>query len=243
MSRCVVGERGWTSLHRAAALNRVDDLRREAGAGGVDCQDDDLQLTPLHVAAIKGNLACVEALIALGADLELPMLAGLTPLHAASRKGRTACVQALLRAGADVNSEGSESSTPLMEAAESGSVETCLALISAGADVNHVNDFDTPPFSIALGDGHRRVLGLLLEAGAAIDTRDVPRDKINESAFLYVDTITKNGGYKAHVKKHRRILTGYIKKLQSQEGRHLPDDVAPHVLSFWTPPGGPEPAL
>ena len=125
-----------------------------------------------------------------------------------------------------------------MDAAESGSVETCLALISAGADVNHVNDFDVPPFSIALGNGHRRLLPVLLEAGAAIDARDIRRSKRNESACLYVDTITKNGGYKAHVKKHRRILTGYIKKLQSQEGRRLPEDVASHVLSFWTPPGG-----
>ena len=236
--RSGVDECGWTSLHHAAALNRVDDLRREAGTGGVDCQDDD-GWTPLFVAASRGNLACVEALIALGADLELPMRRpSLTPLHVASHKGHAACVRALLRAGADVDSEDTESSTPLMDAAESGSVETCLALISAGADVNHVNDFDVPPFSIALGNGHRRLLPVLLEAGAAIDARDIRRSKRNESACLYVDTITKNGGYKAHVKKHRRILTGYIKKLQSQEGRRLPEDVASHVLSFWTPPGG-----
>ena len=234
----VVGKRGWTSLHRAAALNRVDDLRREASAGGVDCQEDHFRVTPLHVAADMGNLACVEALITLGADPKLPMCAGLTPLHAASRHGRTACVRALLRAGADVNSESLDPCTPLILAAGSGSVETCIALISAGADVNYTNNYFVRPFSSALGQGHRRLLPVLLEAGATSDARGVDRWEGNVSAWLYVDTITKSGGYKARVKKHRRILTGYIKKLQSQEGRRLPDDVAPHVLSFWTPPGG-----
>ena len=86
-----------------------------------------------------------------------------------------------------------------------------------------------------------RVLGPLLEAGATIviyGNGRFSRFNKNEPAMLYVDMITKNGGYKAHLNKHRRILTGYIKKLQSQEGRRLPDDVASHVLSFWTPPGG-----
>ena len=56
-----------------------------------------------------------------------------------------------------------------------------------------------------------------------------------------MDRITSNGGYKAHVKKHRGILTGLIKKALDSRFRSAadtPDDVAGHILSFWTPPGG-----
>ena len=89
-----------------------------------------------------------------------------------------------------------------------------------------------------------------------------PAPITTKSAWLYVDTIAKNGGYKAHVEKNRRILTGLIKKAltsddtvsdvvcfwrgtkmlpKARTSRFRPDvpsDVASHVLSFWTPPGG-----
>ena len=76
-------------------------------------------------------------------------------------------------------------------------------------------------------------------SSARRDARGPSQDFVLESAWLYVDMITKDGGYKAHVKKHRRILTGLVKKaLESRFRSDVPDDVASHALSFWTPPGG-----
>ena len=56
--------------------------------------------TPLHGAALGGHVACVEALIAAGADLEATDGDGRTPLHWAGLHGGGECCELLIRAGA-----------------------------------------------------------------------------------------------------------------------------------------------
>lgn len=52
---------------------------------------------PLHHAAEYGHLACLEALLRQGADVNSATPEGWTALHSASLYGHTSCVEALIR--------------------------------------------------------------------------------------------------------------------------------------------------
>lgn len=57
---------------------------------------------PLHFAAFKGQLACAEELLSLGADKEAIDDSGWTPLHFAARYHHEEVIRLLLRAGAQI---------------------------------------------------------------------------------------------------------------------------------------------
>ncbi len=59
--------------------------------------------TVLHLAAWRGNLEEVEALLAAGADVNAEGETGDRPLHQAARNGHLAVVRRLLKAGAITN--------------------------------------------------------------------------------------------------------------------------------------------
>ena len=52
---------------------------------------------PLHHAAEYGHLACLEALLRQGADVNSATSEGWTALHSAAVYGHTPCVEALIR--------------------------------------------------------------------------------------------------------------------------------------------------
>jgi ankyrin repeat protein len=61
--------RGFTPLHRAAALGEVEYVDMLIANGAVvDSQNPVLGGTPLHFAALSGNVSTVRALLAAGAD-------------------------------------------------------------------------------------------------------------------------------------------------------------------------------
>ena len=93
-------ERERDPLHDAARRGRVDLLRQQIARGvDVDCLDKWGDETPLFEASCRGHTACVEALIAAGADVHRSESNGITPLRAAAQSGHVACVQALVAAG------------------------------------------------------------------------------------------------------------------------------------------------
>ncbi len=62
------------------------------------------KLTPLHQAAIRGNLKMVKFLVNNGADVNAKFL-GANPLHFAAKKNHTKVMEYLIKKGADVNTK------------------------------------------------------------------------------------------------------------------------------------------
>eukprot|EP00903_Cladosiphon_okamuranus_P012808 g11970.t1 len=108
---------GLTALHHASTSNsvRVIDVLIEAGAE-VEAPLYGSRVTPLHLAASKGCLAAVSALLRHGAHVGSQTAQGATPLHyAAANAGRAGIadvVDLLLKQGADEEITNDMGQTP-----------------------------------------------------------------------------------------------------------------------------------
>lgn len=102
--------------------------------------------TALMMAAIKGQLAAAELLLARGAQVNRP---GWAPLHYAATASEPAVLRLLLARGASVEAPSPNGSTPLMMAAGYGPEESVDALLKAGADAKRRNqkDLDAADFA------------------------------------------------------------------------------------------------
>lgn len=90
--------------------------------------------SPLMMAAIKGNLEAVKALVARDADVNKT---GWTPLHYAASAGsaqHTKIIALLLENHAYIDAASPNDTTPLMMAAHYGSTEAVQLLLDEGAD-------------------------------------------------------------------------------------------------------------
>ncbi|SFC24096.1 hypothetical protein SAMN05216344_11219 [Polaromonas sp. OV174] len=87
--------------------------------------------SPLMLAALKGNLALAEKLIAKGADTNKT---GWTPLHYAASGGQLAIISLLLEHSAYIDAESPNGTTPLMMAAMYGTTAAVNLLLREGAD-------------------------------------------------------------------------------------------------------------
>ena len=136
---------GLTPLMRAAANGaegrvlrylvaaRADVDRREGAPGPGRTPGR----TALCLAASCGRAEAVEALAALGADVNATAEDDeKTPAFIAAREGHIAVIEALGRLGADVNRAASDGRTPVYIAARFGHTAAIEALVRFSADVS-----------------------------------------------------------------------------------------------------------
>jgi len=123
---------GKTPLHHAVASGRRWAAKAlvEAGAEVDEDLAAALRLTPLHLAALRGDAAEVERLLNSGADPNVRDVFGRTPLHYAAARNHKAVAELLLSRGADPNAEDGE--TPLDLAAKWCAAETGALLAAYG---------------------------------------------------------------------------------------------------------------
>lgn len=105
--------------------------------------------TPLHLAAIKGDVEQVSKLLAHQADPNVADFAGWTPLHEACNHGWHEVACRLIQAGADVNAKGLDNDTPLHDAAINGHLKLVRCLVERGADVHARNSRGKTPLEVA----------------------------------------------------------------------------------------------
>lgn len=110
-----------TPLHLAAALNRVDMVRRLLAAGAAVDARTSGGFTPLHWAASRDAAESAKLLLDAGADVEARTPDGITPLHWAASKNAVSVVRLLLAAGARSDAATDKGQTPLHWALMNGS--------------------------------------------------------------------------------------------------------------------------
>ena len=93
--------------------------------------------TPLMIAAIRGSLPAVRALIKRGAAINRE---GWTPLHYACSGPDNGVAAFLIANGAELNARSDNGTTPLMMAARYGSGDLVPLLLKAGAEPRAANE-------------------------------------------------------------------------------------------------------
>ncbi|ABK44143.1 Ankyrin repeat-like protein [Magnetococcus marinus MC-1] len=154
-----------TALNMAVIQGHVEmvKLLLEKGADATLADEDGN--TPLHVAAIKNELVCAEALLASGkVDVDARGNHSRTALNMAVRKGHVEMVKLLLEKGADPNSEIFSGSC-LHLAIFRGHEEVVSALLcDPRTDIHKRDEDNMTPLTLSQQSGNQKIAQLLLDA-------------------------------------------------------------------------------
>ena len=159
------------SIHVAAFLGNIDDIKNFVETGTSIDISDDRGLTPLHYAVMEGQYDIVKFLIAKGADVNVKDIWPFgTPLHCAVENGHKEIVELLAAAGADVNATKGRPAgdAPLHSAVKGGHSDIIVILASHGADLNVKDNSGQTPLDIAIDQKRKDIIELLLAKGAEV---------------------------------------------------------------------------
>ena len=175
---CEQGPATPQALHDAARQGEVNPIRRLA-ARGVDLESrvpttedqPDAGSTALIIGVRHDNLAVVEVLAELGADVNGRDEFRRTALHEASTGGDIEVLDALLRLGADPELADAVGVTPLMLASGEGDLAHIDRLVASGADVNRADSSGSTPLFWAATRGQCEAIRQLAAFGADVNVR------------------------------------------------------------------------
>ncbi|XP_075579891.1 ankyrin repeat domain-containing protein 24 [Pelecanus crispus] len=126
-----------------------------------------------HLAAMRGNVDCLEAMLAHGVDAMIKDSSGYTALHLASKHGHPQCVSKLLQASCPVDVADGSGRTALHHAAVSGCISCLEILCDFKAPLNIKDKDGSTPLILAAKMSHSELCRYLLHRGAAINSRDL----------------------------------------------------------------------
>jgi len=156
--------RGRTALFTAVrenSLKALDSLLAEPRLN-VDALNTDGE-TPLMLAAIRGSLPAVKALVKRGAAINRK---GWTPLHYACSGPDNGVAAFLIANGAELNARSDNGTTPLMMAARYGNGDLVPLLLKAGAEPRAANEQELTAADFAQRSGRERMAAELRAAMA-----------------------------------------------------------------------------
>lgn len=133
---------------------------------------DESGVAALKLAARKGDLGLVRALIARGVKADGADKSGRNALMEAARFGRTEVLKGLLEKGARAAAADAGGATALHFAAGGGHVPAILALLKAGAAVEGADSLGSTPLMLAAEQGRQDAVKVLLAHGAKAATLD-----------------------------------------------------------------------
>lgn len=121
----------------------------------------------LMVAAKQGELALVQRMVKLGADINEVTLTGGTPFMFAVLGNHIGIATWLQKQGADVNAKGSNGWSAATIAGAKGQADMLRWLIKAGADINAPDVYRFTPLMRAVDNQHTESVEVLLQLGNA----------------------------------------------------------------------------
>lgn len=169
------GDSGETALDVAAGGGHVDMMRALIRHGADMNAGDSTGVTALHGAALKNQVGAIDALVELGANVDVQGGkddARWTPLHLASDQGSSEAVCALLRHRADIRRLGKDRCTALHLASRRGIISTVHALLAARASLTFRTSSGDSALDSAASMGHAEVMKVLIQHGARVDATD-----------------------------------------------------------------------
>ncbi|MFH2046877.1 MAG: ankyrin repeat domain-containing protein [Pseudomonadota bacterium] len=179
-------------------------------------------MTPLGIAAKKGDIKKVEALLNKGADANGVWLPGLSPLHeAVFNNASLDIIRLLIDKGADVNKQSCgdgwapecNCTRPLNIAACKGNINVVKLLIDRGAEIDAGDMGGYTPLAQAASAGQSAAVRLLIENGADTDnTKGFLISRQADSAVRVIEMSEKNiGNKKVPISLHKEILSTVVK--------------------------------
>jgi len=178
--KCSSGEDGKTTkIPESRAVSAGSDPQAVAPATRIVVERGLKRLIPgedgwtaLMSAALEGDLAKVQDLIAKGADVNARNRFGGTALMLAASQRDTAIVEALLAKGADIDAKQQEGTTALSAAVQARQVAIAQILLSRGADPNAKSLLGSQVLQAAADKGQETIVRALLDKGADVDAKD-----------------------------------------------------------------------
>jgi ankyrin len=168
------GEMKAHALHFAACSGGFESARSLLRLGASASATDADGKTPLHKAAEKQNLECVNLLLENAPGiLELQDRWEQTALHLAASVGDTDIVERLLAGHANIEARDSWGQTPLMVASAAGQMEAVMSLLEHGASITTANNNGATALHVAAEQGHIEIIGLLIDRGASLTANDI----------------------------------------------------------------------
>jgi len=154
-------------------------MRRVAGCGllALSLAIVSLAAGPSEVAdaAMHGDKAALQKLVAQRADVNAPQADGATALHWAVFRSDKEMVDLLIRAGANAKAANREGATPLWLASVNGDAAIIEALIKSGADANEKQPLGRTPLMEASRTGNVAAMKVLLDHGAQVNAKETLR--------------------------------------------------------------------
>ena len=127
--------------------------------------------TPLHRAAMEGDVRRIDYLLAHGANIEARGISGQTPLYVAAETGHLNSMKSLLGHGAVLDVQNSVGWTPLYEAVAYGHADVVEFLLNSGKSPDGITPGGFSPLHIAALHGQAAMATLLLSRGAQVDPK------------------------------------------------------------------------
>nr|XP_020468910.1 caskin-1 isoform X6 [Monopterus albus] len=129
----------------------------------VNFQDTD-GFSPLHHAALNGNLELISLLLESQAAVDIRDQKGMRPLHYAAWQGRAEPMKLLLKSGSSVNGQSDEGQIPLHLSAQHGHYDVSEMLLQHQSNPCIVDNAGKTPLDLACEFGRVGVVQLLLSS-------------------------------------------------------------------------------
>uniref|UniRef100_A0AAY5EJ41 CASK interacting protein 1 n=1 Tax=Electrophorus electricus TaxID=8005 RepID=A0AAY5EJ41_ELEEL len=159
----------------------------------VNFQDTD-GFSPLHHAALNGNLELISLLLESQALVDIRDQKGMRPLHYAAWQGRSEPMKMLLKSGSSVNGQSDEGQIPLHLAAQHGHYDVSEMLLQHQSNPCIVDNAGKTPLDLACEFGRVGVVQLLLSSNmCAALLEPKPGDSTNPNGTSPLHLAAKNG--------------------------------------------------